>query len=370
MDVIYFHLKELGLKKEYVVEIDPVNYKTEYKANAPLFCVYFGDAGGDFKDLDILSALTTDASLILPVVDDLDRFKASTPPSLHKINGFKLSTKAEIEPLVSIILEGLGLLRLSRRLFISYKRDESSTVAMQLYEQLEKNGFDVFLDTHSIRPGELFQDELWHRLADTDVVVLINTPRFLDSDWTKEELARANGMQIGILQVLWPGHKLAVTASISIPLQLKDSDFGNSKFSDSKSYLLDEPVQRIVEQAEYIRARTLAARQDNIVTEFMAAARRTGKAADLQPQKFIRTTKKNGDDILVIPTVGVPHAFTYNRSQDTVERLLLAKKPDIYLLYDHINIRDRWLKHLDWLDNYLPIKAVKVVDAEKWLQNV
>lgn len=363
----YVHLAELGIDRKYFTEIDENNFATEYKANAPLYCLYFGDTGGNFKNLDILSKLIADASLILPIVDDLDTYKASTPAELHGINGFALADPVNIESLVSLMLEGLGLLRVSRRVFISYKRNESSTVAMQLYEQLEKNGFDVFLDTHSIRPGEPFQDELWHRMADTDIVILLNTPGFLTSDWTKEELAKANAMQIGILQLLWPTHRMENTAALSIPLQLETIDFGNGSYSDAKSYLTNACIEWIVEQAEYLRARSLAARQDNIVTEFMAAAKKAKRKADLHPYKFIQVAQLSGDDAIIIPTVGVPQALTYNRSEEMIGKMMFGRKPPVYLLYDHINIRDRWLQHLDWLDNYLPIKTIKVTEAEQWL---
>jgi hypothetical protein len=370
IDSLHIHLAELGVDKSYLVQIDEHNFLSEYKSNAPTFCLYFGDATGNFKNITILNTLLSDAALILPVVSDINTFNNSIPKNLQKINGFELSSSIQIESLSNLILEGLGLLRITRRLFISYKRAESSLVAMQLYEQLEKNGFDVFLDTHSVRPGEPFQDELWHRLADTDIVVLLNTPGFLTSEWTREELAKANAMQVGILQLLWPSHKMEVTAALSIPFTLQDNDFGNGKFVDSKSYLNDNTINRIVEQSEFLRARSLAARQDNLITEFMKAAVKVGKSANLQPQKYIKTIKKNGDDIIVIPTVGVPQAFGYNKSEERIEALKLVKKPEIWLLFDHINIRDNWLKHLDWLDKHLPIRTLRITNAESWLQNI
>ena len=74
-------------------------------------------------------------------------------------------------------------------------------MAIQLYEALERNNFDVFLDTHSIKQGEPFQDELWHRMTDCDVIVLLNTKSFLESKWCKEEVAEASVKQIGVLAI-------------------------------------------------------------------------------------------------------------------------------------------------------------------------
>lgn len=370
LDALYRHIDELGLAKESILEIDEDNFKAEYKGNAPTFCLYFGSVSGSFKNIDLLNILINDANLILPIASDLNNFNSQIPKELTNVNGFELATSDDVEKLASCILEGLSLLRLSRRLFISYKRDESSNVAIQLFEQLEKNGFDVFLDTHSIRPGEPFQEELWHRMADTDVVVLLNTPGFLNSNWTTQELAKANSMSIGILQVIWPSHKLERDAELSIPFQLSDLDFGNNVYQTTSSYLKSDTISKIINQVESLRARSLASRQDNIITEFIASSIRVGKKADLQSEKFITIKRSDGKELVIIPTVGVPQAFTYNQSEELVARIKSKNVAGAYLLFDHRNIREKWIKHLDWLDNYLPVKTIRIVKAEEWLKTI
>jgi hypothetical protein len=367
---LFRHTRELGISDDSLIVINQDNFVEEYRANAPVFCLYFGDESGKFNNLDILENLVNDASLVLPVVKNIKKFSQAVPEVLHKVNGFELTDSSSIESLVGSILEGFGLLRLSRRLFISYKRDESSSVAIQLFEQLEKRGFDVFLDTHSIRLGEPFQDELWQRLADTDIVVLLNTPGFLKSNWTKKELAEANAMSIGILQLVWPEYKPEPEAGLSIPIYLNASDFVNSAFTDSKSYLVESMVKNVSSLSESLRARSLAARQDNIITEFITSANKLSVDINLQPEKFITIEKADGTELVIIPTVGVPQAFTYNQSEELVARVKRSEVKAIYLLYDHRNIRDKWLKHLSWLDNYLPIKTIKIVEAEKWLSKI
>jgi hypothetical protein len=66
----------------------------------------------------------------------------------------------------------------------------------------------------------------------------------------------------------------------------------------------------------------------------------------------------------------VPQAFTYNQSEELVARIKSKKVREAFLLYDHRNIREKWLTHLSWLDNYLPIKTVKIVEAEAWLKKI
>ena len=140
-----------------------------------------------------LDWLLRDGLLIVPVVADIGQFSALVPSQIAHLNGCSLADcGAEFERMASRVLEGYGLLRERRRLFISYRRAETSGVAAQLYEALDTAGPDAFLDTHGVlRPGEPFQEILWHRLADTDVAILLDSPGFLDSRWNEEELARA-----------------------------------------------------------------------------------------------------------------------------------------------------------------------------------
>jgi hypothetical protein len=366
LDTFFLHIIELGLTRDMVIILDEHNFKDNYKANAPTVCLYFGGSSRYYPNLDILDLLLKDATITLPVVENINQLATLIPTQLHLINGFELKSESEIELLVSRILEGLNLLRLSRRLFISYKRNESRDVAVQLYERLEEAGFDVFLDTHSIRTGDVFQDELWHRLADTDVVVLLDTPGFLGSKWTKEELARANTMSIGIPQLVWPNHTPDKMSDLSIQIQLSASDFKYLQLNSLKS----KTIENIVSKTESLRARSLASKQDNLIAEFISEANKQKISASLQPEKIITIDKPNSDEIVIIPTVGVPHAFTYNQSEELVKRIRKHKENKIWLLYDHRNIRDKWLEHLAWLDIYLPIQSVKITGIEQWLKKI
>ena len=370
IDVFNLRISEMGINYNSISIINNTNFDKLYKGNAHSFCLYFGDNNGEYQDTDFLKIILKDATLILPIVTDLKQFDKQIPEILRGINGFELSPNLAIEKLISSILEGLSLLRLSRRIFISYKRDESSLVAIQLFEKLERAGFDVFLDTHSIRPGELFQDELWHRMADTDVIVLLNTPGFLNSNWTTQELAKANSMSIGILQLIWPKHKLEREAELSLPFQLEISDFGNNTYENLQYYLTDSTCDKIIELTESLRARSLASRQDNIVSEFISSADKMGHKVDLQSEKFMTLKNSKNEEVVVIPTVGVPQAFTYNQSEELIFQIKTKEVKNAYILYDHRNIREKWITHLSWLDNYLPIKTIKITEAEEWLQKI
>src|SRR5260370_31401022 len=176
----------------------------------PTVAVFFGSIAPprlSAQDVAMLDQLLADGSLIIPIVEDATKFTTLVPPQIAALNGLSLpDCGAQFERLASRILEGFGLLREKRRLFISYRRIETSGVAAQLYEALDAAGFDVFLDTHGVlRPGEPFQDILWHRLADTDVALLLDSPCFLATRGTLGKLARPTSPNIRILQLLGPG---------------------------------------------------------------------------------------------------------------------------------------------------------------------
>lgn len=366
IESLFGHLDELGINSGCLEVLNDDNYVGRHTNNAPTVGLYFG--GQDLLHVDVLEDLIHGAAYVIPIVSDLDKFSDQIPKVAGKINGFQLASKTDIEPLTSAVLEGFSLLRNSRRLFISYKRADTSTIAIQLYEALERAGFDVFLDTHSVRPGDQFQDELWHRMADTDVVIVLNSKHFNESFWTTQELAEASGMSIAMLQLIWPDVKQLPNSDLTILHQLVNTDFDNSFADDVSAKLSDPFVSELVSMVEGVRARALAARQDKLTTEFKRAADEKKIPVELQPQKYFSLTKGR-DTKIVIPTVGVPQAFTYNQYDEKVKGLVKDTGVDVFLLYDHKNIRDRWLSHLSWLDSHLPIKSFRITDAETWLTN-
>ena len=357
LDLLFKQIDELGMSPDKLKIIYSENFEKEYQANYPVYCLYMGSNNKEL-DLDILAKLKEDATLILPIVSDLTKFNSLIPDDLKNQNGFPLANEDDIPRLVSCILEGFSLLRASRRVFISYKRSESSDIAIQLYEALEKSGFDVFLDTHSIRLGEPFQEELWHRMTDSDIIVLLNTKNFLGSYWTKQELAKASSLSIGIVQVIWPDSNLMREAEICTPIQLKDDDFINK----SSPKLVESIINNIISTTESLRARTLAARQDNLTSEFISYAHQRQVEVTLHPDKFI-SLYKNDEEYIIIPTIGVPQSLSCSNAEELILRIKQDRPKCIYLLYDHINIRDKWLNHLEWLNQHLPVKSLKLSDS-------
>ncbi|MBK9258044.1 MAG: toll/interleukin-1 receptor domain-containing protein [Saprospiraceae bacterium] len=366
-DLFYKRLEELRLQKDFYQIVYSNDFETEYKGNQPTYTIYLGSQSGSFQDLDKVEKLLKEGNIVLPIF--YNSFSAEIPKILENQNGLKYDA-TQTDKIVNLTLESFGRLRNTRKVFISYRRDESTSVAIQLYEALERNNFDVFLDTHSIKQGEPFQEELWHRMTDCDVIVLLNTEGFLERRWCKEEIAEASVKQIGVLQLVWPNHKLEKMAEVCIPINLKDEDFIDSKFSDKDlSKLTQEKVLEIVQQTESLRARNLAARQDSLITNFLSIAKKYGKTMSVQPQRFITEDIAKDKRRIFIPSVGIPQSTDYNQSSELKKEIKEYDVEEVYLIYDNVRIREKWLKHLDYLNEWLDVETIKKQEFEVWLKN-
>ncbi len=366
LESINTNIKKLGIKSNSFKVINEDNFSTEYKGNAPIFCIYFGSEDIKDEDVGFLKTLISASVSILPIVENLNKYKELTPVLLHPINGKELTKEEEINSIASIALEGLGLLRATRKIFISYRRDESKSVAIQLFEKLESVGFNVFLDTHSVPKAHNFQEELWHQMTDSDVVIMLDTPNFRESEWTTQELAEANSMSIGILQVIWANHERKDDTKLSIPLMLNKLDFINNIYDDANNSKLNSDIlDLIVQNVESLRARTIASRRSKIISEFKAYADNLDIKMHLRYDNKIVVSREESYCVL-IPYIGVPQSKIFHEAE--LFKQTLDPSTKVNLLYDKRNIRKNWIDHLDWLNCNLPINSLSITDTELWLK--
>lgn len=367
----FFKSIELALKKsldELKIIVDMLKIIREsnideYFGGQPAFVIYAGNKG-DFtgRQKEILEKQRLDGNIILPVFDK--SFDEEIPELLSNQNAISLN--GNIKKICNITLEGFELLRKNRKLFISYKRSESSNIAIQLYELLEKHNFDVFIDTHSIDKGEEFQEELWHRMTDCDIILMLNTKEFLKSDWCKQELDKAHIKRIGIVHLLWPDCDFTDFAHLAHSIKLKYESFENSPVADiTKGKLKDDTLSEIIALVESSRARNLASRQDSLITDFTQAANDNDVDVNLQYSRYITQRLANDKLKIYIPTVGIPQSINCHNSQKLIKKIEDKEVESITLIYDELSIRNHWLEHLDWLNNYLEVKTLKKMDFNK-----
>lgn len=350
---------ELKLVQDLLKIITKENI-TEYTGAEPAYVIYSGHKDNlDSTTNDLLEKQKLDSNIILPIY--INDFTKEIPEVIDNLNGLKFQNN--IHKITNLILEGFELLRKNRKLFISYKRSDSSNVAIQLYEALEANNFDVFLDTHSVDKGEEFQEELWHRMTDCDVILMLNTREFLKSEWCNKELEKAHLKRIGIVHLIWPDTDFERFAQLAHSKKLT-----NRNFDSVTGRLKDSVVKQVIDLVEGARARNLASRQDSLITEFTQAGHNNGIELNLQFSRYITQELPTGKRNVYIPTIGIPQSINCQNSQRLIKKIEKKQIASIHLIYDDLSIRDYWLDHLDWLNKRLEIQTIKKQEFNSWFQ--
>lgn len=367
-------LAERGLDGSIVSVLDGALTLTSleaggYDSRKPTFAYYFGKQDHGDKDVDALQKLMENGDAVFPIYFMDEQFKQEIPSVLHPING-KLYKDGLLDSIVNVAFEELRLLRKVRRVFISYRRSDSATIANQLYDVLSRRQFDVFLDTYSIRGAADFQAELHHRITDSDVLIQLNSPNFMESDWCKEEISEANARQVGVLQLNWPGvdpgsaNQLCAIKNLNTDFFNDENQIGDN--ATLKAAVLEETAMMV----EALRARNIAARQDGLTAEFVKEAERQGRAIIKEPM-FLVEKRQDGKLWYYFPIIGVPQSMDCYESQEMLKQWLPEDKmPEkVSLIYDDMRILPKWIAHLDWMREYLIVKTIKKQEFELWLKN-
>lgn len=356
--------QELGFKDSMVKIIYPNEFSTKFSNKEPCFIYYLGSLQRKDDNTSAIQRLIKNGKSIFPLYFG-PSFEDEVPKSLHLMNGQRYDA-SKIDSYVNCALESLQLLRRSRKLFISYRRTDSTLVANQLFDGLVKANYDVFLDTYSIQPAVAFQEELHHRLTDCDVLVQLYTNEFKSSKWCQEEILSANQKQIGIVELVWPDCQPDLHNLLCEVIRLSNEDFINNKYNEEKCCLTEACINRIIGKIESVRARNLAARQDSLVGEFIIEARKSNHVLVREYQYLLENLL---DGVrLFIPAVGIPQSYDCFNSL-RFKDLLQKKKIQIFLIYDDLRVKKKWIEHLDWLNLSLEVKTIKKKDFELWLRN-
>lgn len=315
---------------------------------------------GTPDDIDIAKALVEAGVPVIPTLPVGGSYSTDIPDFLRSVNGLQWRHNDDVATteLASVMLECTGLLRKQRRVFVSYRRAESRAAALQIYDELSARGFEVFLDTHGLRPGEPFQEVLWHRLVDSDVVVMLDTPGYFESRWTRDEIGRARAVGLQILRVVWPGHVPSRMTDLSETIYLGTSDLGGPDGP------LSEGARDVVAaRVESLRSQAIAARHMAIAGKLrVEVARIGGKVEAVGSHRAMLVCLEDGRQVWAYPVVGVPTAEQLNDIAAKSHRAARGSCPA--LIYDHVGIRPAWTEHLEWLAQHIKVvRSIRVHEA-------
>lgn len=377
---------DLGLTPGSDTEVIGAPHKQIDWGGAPVV-VWLGSphAANDQNELALLKRLFDLPSPVFPIVEDLSQFQSSVPQELLQVNGIQWQSDHDDLPrLVADLLRAMRLLREQRQAFVSYRRDRTTGVARQIFSEMAHRGYLPFLDTASVPSATDFQETLWSRMADIDLVVLLDAPGTLDSNWVHQELNRAHALSLGVLQLVWPSPPQAPMIFRGSPgtelcdrLELSDADFDSTDLWDASGranparHLSPPALDRVIAAIEVARIRSLNRRRKKIVGEIMDLATSRGLGIKLYPPDateypigalgLIRSDVEVG---CVIPLVGLPDAIVLDDHES------LLKRQDwrhVKIAFDGLGISPRWSSHVGWLNSREKLVARQIDELDEWM---
>ena len=184
-----------------------------------------------------------------------------------------------IDEVIPTIFGLIGISEEDQRIFISYRRDDTTAFAEQLFDRLHHEGFDVFLDRFSINPGVNFQNRLYQELADKAMIVFLESPTFLSSPWIQLEIAFAKKYRLGLLA-------LNIDGSPKIPSI--DNEYRRDLILSDTTGLLDIPgLNNLVTDIRQQHSVALYRMKNYLNNNVVAALESVGAATTFDQNGFI-----------------------------------------------------------------------------------
>ena len=333
------------------ISIKDIKVVSQVDISMPILYLYFGQSAEDATNTTGLELKDLVRNLcVLPIVKDLSIFNDVIPSEINNVNAFHLKEKTDIDALSNYILSYFGLLNFNRKVFISYKRQDTEHLAMQLFDELVHRGFSPFLDSYSIEPGVDFQEYLKHELSDSEIMLLLNSENFDNSKYTMEEIVVALQQNVGIVLVNFPNSKKEIKdlAQISASIEMTDNP---NKFKEYSN----QEILSILDLVESYRAQSFSRKRSTLLSE-------VGKVISLDKFNILQNGNLYFDEgnLLIELLTRTPYSMDIHK-MDIVT--IGDAKTDKKLIFNGTNCRSDVRNHLKWLnENCQNVKVIDIVN--------
>lgn len=245
--------------------------------DVPTVCLFIGSkaAKRDPALTDVVAGLSNINTPVVPLLVAGEEFDEVIPEALHPINRLEWKDSHSSAKVTGWLLRLVGLTEKQRRVFVSYRRSDALHMGEQVWEELSKAGFDVFLDRFGIDPAENFQERLTERLADKAFMLLIESPEARNSKWVMYEVDYAQKHRLGFMTLTWPETKkhgcLVENIFDGYRTYLTDDELVRS---DGHSMLTAEFVEKLTDQVESKHAAAMLRRRRQLLDSIIVELRR------------------------------------------------------------------------------------------------
>jgi len=299
-------------------------------------CLGSARAQADFGLAENLENFLQSGVPVVPLIPKGHEFSEVVPPVLSKINAIDLNRESEVFAAL-LLLRLVGLTEEQRRVFISYRRTDALLLAEQLWEELGKRGFDVFLDRFTIEPAVDFQARLTMQLADKAFVLFLESPEALTSPWVSHEINFARQNRLGLLALSWPGladdaklpdlypdYRYELNAPSMLPVSYADPVSGKKK---EYKVLEDKFCKDLVAVVEANHARAMYRRRRELIGSVEQELRRCNLGFQALTRWSLRVDLQGGNSAVITVVPRPPDVL------DVYDLDLLRKSSKGYLVH-------------------------------------
>lgn len=234
--------------------------------------------------------------------------------------------------------------------FLSYRRQESSALADQIFDEMTRRGFQVFLDRFSGTTGRLFPQEIAEELAERGVVVVLETLGILKSRWTLWEVAFARIYRLGLLALQLPGAPSIPGVASRLPVvPLSSGRLSNTEAAQAADFIE--------------RQHTLAAlsRRAFYETLIEAAAKAKGGTTQTAAEGAIEILNGHGASIAIVVPTGRPGRLADARLL-VLAAGAISNRP-LILAGQHQHLPPQAQTDMSWLATKLNVELLGLVAA-------
>jgi hypothetical protein len=265
--------------------------------NLKLLVVVSDGISNTFAEPNVLNWLNT----TLPVLKLGNPYNLSPP--------FNIPNAAfwsnDIDEVIPTIFGKIGISEEDQKVFISYKRTDTSVFAEQLFDRLNHEGFEVFLDRFSINPGINFQNRLYQELADKAMVLFIESPSYQSSHWVQYEIDFAKKYRLGLL---------AINTKSSPKVKTIDDEFRRTISLDKNGILDNNSLDNLVADIRLQHSIALYRLRYDLTTNILAALQNKGASPKLDANGFIAVKNPRGIEYKIWGAARPPKVNDYHYS--------------------------------------------------------
>lgn len=258
--------------------------------------------------------------------------------------GSREEKKQLAQNLTFAILSKLGIGNFHSRIFISYKRQDTEQLALELYKRLtaEKLGFEVFLDTRKLDVGSEFMNDIRLSIAESDVFILLDSKGYWakDSVYTRKELYSAMYSGVGIIRLYQSNTEIIEFAEAFDSMSLTY----NNKIEDKE-------FVKLIKILNEKRARFLKAKMQRINN-----VRKRNISCNLW-------SYKSEDSKIVCPILGVPTSHRIELLEKKI-KCNDTSTPSFSIIYDHWILPQTYNDHIEWIINEKNIAAMTIQNSQ------